>query len=94
MDGPITIWFFEGQVAVAYQTRRHRNVGTLVAPQSGHGWAQIGDADKDHDDQLSSEEMQAIEGDRAERIRQADANEDGIVGREELKQALAPSPPE
>ena len=45
--------------------------------------------DKDDDDRLSSEEMQAIEGERADRIRQADANEDGLVGRNELIQAIS-----
>lgn len=45
--------------------------------------------DKDGDDQLSGEELEALEGDRAERIRQADANDDGVVGRDEVLQAFS-----
>jgi hypothetical protein len=47
------------------------------------------DYDKDDDDKLSGDEMQAIEGNRAERIRQGDANEDGVVDRDELLQAFS-----
>ncbi len=50
--------------------------------------------DKNKDSQLTADEIQEIEEDRAERIHRADANEDGIVEREELLQALsAPRPP-
>ncbi len=45
--------------------------------------------DKDGDDQLSEDEMQAIEADRVERIRGADANEDGVVSRDELLAAFS-----
>lgn len=46
--------------------------------------------DQDKDDRLSAEELQAIQGGRGDRIRQADANQDGVVEREELKQAMTP----
>jgi hypothetical protein len=50
--------------------------------------------DKDGDDQLSDDEMQAIETNRVERIRGADANEDGTVTRNELLEVFsAPQPP-
>jgi Ca2+-binding EF-hand superfamily protein len=48
--------------------------------------------DKDDDGQLSADEMQAIEGNRRERIRQADADEDGIVDRDELLRAFSAPP--